>query len=144
MFNQKMSPERGDSPGGSAGSGDDPTGLGAAHGGVTRSARGGASTILAEGAKFNGNSTITGTYRIEGTAEGEIEATEMIVVGRTGNVQAKVSTPRAVLNGKFQGKLEASDRVELQAGSRVQCDIKTKNMVMEDGVQFQGNCRIGK
>jgi len=112
--------------------------------GVARAARGGAATILAEGAKFVGTVNVSGTYRVEGTAEGEIHATESLVIGRTGIVQAKVKTPRAVLNGQFQGKIEASDRVELQAGSRVQADIKAKNMVMEDGVSFQGNCQIGK
>ena len=112
--------------------------------GVARTARGGAATILAEGAKFVGNANVAGTYRVEGVAEGEIQASESLVVGKSGQVEAKVKTPRAVLNGRFDGKIEASDRVELQAGSRVQGDIKAKNMVMEDGVRFQGNCVIGK
>ncbi|MFN8177601.1 MAG: polymer-forming cytoskeletal protein [bacterium] len=103
-----------------------------------------ASTFLADGTTFQGNAHINGTMRIEGKADGDLEATESIVVGKTGLVQANLKTRRAVLNGKFSGKIDASDRVELQAGSRVDAEIHAKNMVMEDGVQFSGNCRVGQ
>jgi cytoskeletal protein CcmA (bactofilin family) len=103
----------------------------------------GASTVLAEGSKFVGTTQVSGTFRIEGRCEGEIKADDCIVIGKTGDVEANATSRRAVFNGKFQGKIEASDRVELQSGSRVDADIHAKHMVMEDGVQFRGNCQIG-
>jgi cytoskeletal protein CcmA (bactofilin family) len=102
-----------------------------------------AGTFLAEGTSFTGKANIAGTMRIEGKADGELEATESIVVGRTGLVQANLKTRRAVVNGRFQGKIHATDRVEMQSGSRVEADVHAKHMVMEDGVQFRGNCQIG-
>ena len=104
----------------------------------------GAATFFAEGTSFSGKANITGTMRIEGKADGELEATDSIVVGRTGLVQANLKTRRAVLNGRFQGKIHATDRVEMQSGSRVEADVQAKNMVMEDGVQYTGNCKIGQ
>jgi cytoskeletal protein CcmA (bactofilin family) len=101
-------------------------------------------TFLAEGATFDGKANVTGTMRIEGKADGELEATESIVVGKTGTVHANLKTRRAVLNGRFDGKIDAEDRVELQAGSRVEAEIRAKNMVMEDGVHYTGNCQIGQ
>lgn len=103
-----------------------------------------ASTYLADGSSFTGKAQIAGTMRIEGKADGDLEATESIIVGKTGLVQANLKTRRAVLNGRFSGKIDASDRVELQNGSRVEAEIHAKNMVMEDGVQFSGNCRVGQ
>lgn len=103
----------------------------------------GASTVLAEGSKFVGTTQISGTFRIEGHCEGDIKADDCIVIGKTGDVEANATSRRAVLNGKFHGKIEASERVELQSGSRVEADIHAKHMVMEDGVQFRGNCQIG-
>jgi cytoskeletal protein CcmA (bactofilin family) len=111
---------------------------------ATSAAAGGAGTFLADGTTFQGKANIAGTMRIEGKADGELEATDSIVVGRTGLVQANLKTRRAVLNGRFQGKILAADRVEMQAGSRVEADVHAKNMVMEDGVQFTGNCKIGQ
>jgi cytoskeletal protein CcmA (bactofilin family) len=100
-------------------------------------------TVLSEGCNFNGKATIAGTLRVEGRVQGEIRATDTVVVGRTGKVEANISTNRAVFNGSYSGKVEAKDRVELQNGSRVEGDIQAKNMVMEDGVYYRGNCQIG-
>jgi cytoskeletal protein CcmA (bactofilin family) len=103
----------------------------------------GGETVLAEGATFNGKATITGTLRVEGKAQGEVRATDTVVVGRSGHLEANVTTSRAVFNGKYTGRVEAKDRVELQSGSHVEGDIVASNMVMEDGVYFRGNCQIG-
>ena len=104
----------------------------------------GTGTFLAEGTTFKGKANVAGTMRIEGKADGEIESSEAIVVGKTGNVQANLNTRRAVLSGRFNGKIQATDRVEMQSGSHVEADVHAKNMVMEDGVQYSGNCRIGQ
>jgi cytoskeletal protein CcmA (bactofilin family) len=100
-------------------------------------------TVLAEGCTFNGKATVSGTLRVEGKAQGDVRATDTVVVGRTGKLEANVTTNRAVFNGTYTGKVEAKDRVELQTGSRVEGDIVATNMVMEDGVYFRGNCQIG-
>ncbi len=111
---------------------------------ATSAASAAAGTFLAEGSSFTGKAQIQGTMRIEGQADGNLEASDSIVVGKTGQVKATLKTRRAVLNGRFNGKIEASDRVEMQTGSRVEAEVHAKNMVMEDGVQYSGNCKIGQ
>jgi cytoskeletal protein CcmA (bactofilin family) len=108
---------------------------------VTKSATG--ETIIAEGCNFNGKATVAGTLRVEGKAQGEVRASDTVIVGRTGRLEANVVTNKAILSGTYNGKVEAKDRVELQNGSRVEGDIVATNMVMEDGVYFRGNCQIG-
>lgn len=103
----------------------------------------GAATVLSEGSKFVGKANVAGTFRVEGDAEGTIETADSLVVGNTGTVQADVQVRRAVVNGRFQGKIQAREGVEFQSGSQVEADVKAKNMVMEDGVRFRGNCEIG-
>jgi cytoskeletal protein CcmA (bactofilin family) len=103
----------------------------------------GAATVLSEGSKFVGKANVAGTFRVEGSAEGTIETADTLVVGSTGGVQAEVQVRRAVVNGRFQGKINAREGVEFQSGSHVDADVKAKNMVMEDGVRFRGNCEIG-
>ncbi len=104
---------------------------------------GGSGTVLAEGCRFEGKADVSGTLRVEGRAKGDLKASDRLVVGKTGDVQAEVTTRHAVVNGRFRGKIAASDRAELQAGSDIEADIKAKNMVMEDGVQYRGNLEIG-
>ena len=106
--------------------------------------RSSADTVLSEGSRFEGNADVRGTLRIEGNVDGELNATDTVVVGKTGEAQATVRAGRAILNGSFKGKIEAADRVEMQAGSHVEADVTAANMVMEDGVHFRGNCKVGK
>ncbi len=106
-------------------------------------ARSGGETVLAEGCSFTGKANVSGTLRVEGRAQGEVKATDTVVVGRTGRLEANVVTNRAVFSGSYHGRVEARDRVELQNGSRVEGDIVATNMVMEDGVLFKGNCQVG-
>lgn len=148
MFQKKMSPDRRST--GSAAEAPptheepmSPTNPTAPAAATTKTPDTGAGTVLAEGSRFNGKANVAGTLRVEGEAEGEIETADSLVVGNTGNVQARVQARRAVVNGRFQGKIAAREGVELQAGSQVEADIKAKNMVMEDGVRFRGNCEIG-
>ena len=152
MFNKKMNPDQhSDTPGNQTPPGAPPLpaqpqerSTPRASGAPAPTESTSASTVLAEGAKFVGKANVVGTFRVEGLAEGEIQASENLVVAKNGQVEATVSTRRAVLNGQFYGKIEASDRVEMQSGSQVKADIKARNMVMEDGVQFRGGCEIGK
>jgi cytoskeletal protein CcmA (bactofilin family) len=112
--------------------------------GAPRSTGTSADTVLGDGTRFVGKAEVEGTLRVEGTVDGEIHTTDTLVVGKTGNLKATANTNRAVLNGTFKGKIEASDRVEMQSGSHVEADVEASNMLMEEGVHFRGNCKIGK
>ena len=75
--------------------------------------------------------------------KGKIETTDSLVVAKTGEVEAQIKARRAIVNGHLTGQIHATDRVELQSGGRVDAEIRAKNMVMEDGVRFEGHCQIG-
>ena len=102
-----------------------------------------ATTVLAEGCQFDGKANVQGTLRVEGNVKGNIDASDSLVVAKSGEVKAEAKVRRAVVNGRFEGKIDAADCVELQSGGRVEAEIKAKNMVMEDGAQFEGHCKIG-
>ncbi|MCA9751477.1 MAG: polymer-forming cytoskeletal protein [bacterium] len=110
---------------------------------ASTSAGGSAATVLAEGCTFEGTANVDGTFRIEGKVNGEIQASDGLVVAKSGEVEAQAKVRRAIVNGRFQGKIHATDKVELQSGGRVDAEIRAKNMVMEDGVRFEGHCQIG-
>lgn len=147
MFQKKTQSDRPDTPGSTAGAPsqhpEETRPAASPPAPVESAAATGAATVLAEGSRFHGKANVAGTIRVEGEAEGEIQAADSLVVGSTGNVQAQVNARRAVINGRFQGKIAAREGVEFQSGSHVDADVKAKNMVMEDGVRFRGNCEIG-
>ena len=103
----------------------------------------GQTSIIAQGTKFEGSISASGTLRIEGEFKGDIGVPESLVVGKTGVVRATVKVKNAIIGGQFFGNIEAENKIELQSGSHLEGDIKTKRLVIDEGVFFEGNCSMG-
>lgn len=103
----------------------------------------GQTSIIAQGCKFEGSIEVRGTLRIEGEFKGKIGVPESLVVGKTGVVHASVKVKNAIIGGQFFGDIEAENKIELQSGSHLEGDIKTKRLVIDEGVFFEGNCSMG-
>ncbi len=99
-------------------------------------------SVLAQGCKFDGKIDVHGTLRIEGDFKGEIQTPENLVIGKTGVVHAAVKVKNAVIGGQLYGNITAENKIELQSGSHVEGDIKTKRLVIDEGVFFEGNCSM--
>jgi len=108
-----------------------------------QSMAGGQTSILAQGCKFDGKIEVRGTLRIEGEFKGDIGTPESLVIGKTGVVHAKVRVKNAIIGGQLFGNIVAENKIELQSGSHVEGDIKTKRLVIDEGVFFEGNCAMG-
>ncbi len=110
----------------------------------SRPASGGNASILGAGSHFTGNIKVKGTLRVEGEFDGEVECQETLEVGRTGIVRANLKVKDAVIAGKVFGNITATSRIELQGGSYLEGDIVTKRLVIDEGVFFEGNCKMGE
>ena len=104
----------------------------------------GSASILGAGSHFNGTINANGTLRVEGEFDGEAECKETLEVGKTGIVRANLRVKEAVIAGKVVGNIKATQRIELQSGSHLEGDIVTKRLVIDEGVFFEGNCKMGE
>lgn len=100
-------------------------------------------TIIGEGTSMKGDVTVEGSMQVDGEFEGAIDATDTLVVGETGKVDGDANVANAVIGGRMYGNVFASGKIELKRGSQLLGDIKTRGLVIEDGVVFQGNCQMG-
>ncbi|HKI84908.1 MAG TPA: polymer-forming cytoskeletal protein [Candidatus Krumholzibacteria bacterium] len=103
-----------------------------------------ATSILAKGCRFKGEVEVQGTLRVEGEFEGTIRKPENLVVGKTGVVKGEIFAKNAVVGGRVDGNITADDKIELQSGSTLEGDIKTRRLVIDEGVVFEGSCSMGK
>ena len=103
----------------------------------------GQTSIIAQGCKFDGKVQVNGTLRVEGEFKGSIGTPENLVIGKTGVVHADVKVKNAIIGGQLFGNMVAENKIELQSGSHVEGDIKTKRLVIDEGVFFEGNCSMG-
>jgi cytoskeletal protein CcmA (bactofilin family) len=96
--------------------------------------------IIGKGMTLEGKLTFSETVRIDGSFKGEIDATGSMVVGDGGYVEGNIKVGSAIVTGEMKGVLEASVRVELRAPAKMFGDIKTPNLIIGDGVVFEGSC----
>ena len=100
-------------------------------------------SIIGKGCKINGTVVVSeGTLRIDGDFEGNITCPDTLVVGKDGRVKAEIKVKSAVVGGTVIGNIDAKEKIELQAGSRLEGDIKTTRLVIDEGVFFEGNCKM--
>ena len=100
-------------------------------------------SIIGKGCKINGTVIVSeGTIRIDGEFEGNITCPDTLVIGKDGHVKAEIKVKSAVVGGTVVGNIDAKEKIELQAGSRLEGDIKTSRLVIDEGVFFEGNCKM--
>ena len=100
-------------------------------------------SILGKGCKFKGTIEVEGTLRIDSEFEGIVNCPETLVVGKTGVVKAEINVKNAVIGGKVIGNINATNKIELQSGSHIEGDIRTHRLVIDEGVFFEGSCKMG-
>ena len=100
-------------------------------------------SILAQGCRFKGEVEIQGVFRVEGEFEGSIRTPEQLVIGKTGVVKGEIKVKNAIIGGRVNGNIIAENKIELQGGSHVEGDIRTRRLVIDEGVFFEGNCSMG-
>jgi len=105
--------------------------------------QGSLNSILGQGCKVKGDIELQGTIRIDGEFEGQIKCPETLIVGKSGVVKADVTVKNAIIGGKVVGNIKGSNKIELQSGSHVEGDIQTARLVIDEGVFFEGSCKMG-
>lgn len=100
-------------------------------------------SIIGKGCRINGTIDVKeGTMRIDGEFEGTVNCPGTLIIGKGGKVKAEINVKSAVVGGVVTGNIDAKEKIELQAGSRVEGDIKTSRLVIDEGVFFEGSCKM--
>lgn len=99
-------------------------------------------TILGEGTSFEGSMTVPHNIRIDGSFKGKIETSEVITIGKSGIVNADIKAKSAIVGGRIIGNLKVEDRVELEEKSSLVGDLRAKDLIINEGAVFHGNCSM--
>ena len=77
---------------------------------------------------------------LDGEVEGLIDLKQnSVTIGPNGRVKAKVSAKSVILEGKVDGNVFGSERVEVRGSAVVNGDIVTKRIVIAEGAFFKGS-----
>lgn len=98
--------------------------------------------FLDAGSSIRGDLHFEDNFRVDGRLVGRIVSTGDLVVGEEGEVDGEVEVTNLYVFGTLRGKVKASKRVEIAAGSKVFADIDTETFDINDGAQFEGHCKM--
>jgi len=83
--------------------------------------------------------------QIEGLVEGSIDLqNNVLTVGPSGCVKAGIRAKSIVVQGKVDGSLTASDRLDLRQTAMVTGDVTTQRIAIEEGAFLKGKVDIQK
>jgi cytoskeletal protein CcmA (bactofilin family) len=82
---------------------------------------------------------------VDGHVEGSITLKgNNLTVGPNGQVKANVEAKGVIVQGKLEGNINASDRVELRKAAIVTGDVTTQRISIEEGAYLKGKVDIQK
>lgn len=98
--------------------------------------------LIGEQSYFEGKFLINGTIQINGKFEGSVLKVDQIFVGSTGRVKANLEASSIVIEGVVIGNIKATTRIMLLPTARVLGDLKTPELIIQNGVILEGRCLI--
>ena len=99
--------------------------------------------IIEEGCDFKGKLAFEGLVRLGGDFEGEIFTNDILIIEETAFVRADISADVVVVSGKLVGDIVAKNRIEIFKPAMIKGNLTAPVIVMEEGVVFEGNTRMG-
>ncbi len=97
--------------------------------------------VLRSDARFEGLLALRAPGRIDGCVSGEVVASDLLWIGESARVNARIAAPEIVIAGEFDGEAEASGRIELLGTARVRATLDAPRLVLAEDCFFEGRCR---
>lgn len=99
-------------------------------------------TLIAENTKIVGSINFSGQLYVNGQIEGDVRAEPgseaKLVVSEVGTVTGDVHAPFVVVDGRVEGNVHASTRVELAKQARIKGNVYYKLIEMQLGAMVDG------
>lgn len=101
------------------------------------------SGFVGNGTMLTGEASFKGMLRVDGHLSGQVKSEGgTLIVGNNGQVDADIEVAVATIHGTVNGDIIASQRLELGRAAKVNGNIQTPSLVIEQGAVFEGSCRM--
>lgn len=100
-------------------------------------------SVLGPGLTVEGEIKSNGDVRIEGKLDGNLSCEGQVNVTSTGVIEGDLTADRLVVAGKVKGSLTAGDSARLVSGCRVEADVRSPRLELEDGAMLNGRVDMG-
>lgn len=98
--------------------------------------------VIGENSYFTGNFSINGSLRIDGRFEGKSLKADQLYIGHDGKIKTNIDAVSVIVEGLIMGNINATSRVLLMPTAKVYGDIRTPELIIQNGVLLEGRCTI--
>ena len=98
--------------------------------------------FLGKDTEFEGKFSFTGAVRIDGKLSGEIFSNGILIVGESAVIKSQIHVAEMIISGEVHGDIFAEKKIEITVPGKLFGNIKTPKLVLEEGVIFEGNCKM--
>lgn len=103
------------------------------------------SGFVGSGTVVTGEANFKALMRVDGHLSGRISSTSgTLIVGANGKVDANIEVAVATIQGTVNGDIIASQRLEIGRAGKVNGNIQTPCLMIEQGALFEGSCKMIK
>jgi cytoskeletal protein CcmA (bactofilin family) len=99
-------------------------------------------TIVGQGARLEGTIVSAGSLRIDGQVKGQINADGDVMLSPQSQVEADIRADNVVVAGRFKGNIVVKGKTELARGGRIDGNITSKTLVVQEGGMFSGQSNM--
>ena len=99
-------------------------------------------TMIGAEAVVNGPIKLRGGIIVYGKVYGDIHTDGPVRITISGEVIGDVQASDAHIGGSIQGNVTVSNRIVLGRKSELKGDLIYRNLIIEDGAQFEGSCSV--
>ena len=101
------------------------------------------SGFVGGGTVMTGEANFKAMMRVDGHLSGRVSSSSgTLIVGATGKVDANIEVAVAVIHGTINGDIIATQRLELGRAAKVNGNIQTPSLIIEQGAVFEGSCKM--
>jgi cytoskeletal protein CcmA (bactofilin family) len=100
--------------------------------------------MIGEGTVIEGTLRSESDVRVSGRVVGNLDVKGKVIIAKEGSINGELVAISADIAGDVQGQILIKELCVLKGPARVDADIKSARIVVEEGAVFNGQCEMGQ
>lgn len=101
--------------------------------------------LIGRGIEVIGDISFADRLQVDGKTQGKLTSDNgTLIVGESARIEAQIDVGVCVVHGFVQGNLIARSKLEIRKSGRVQGDVITPVLLVEEGAVFNGAIRMSQ
>lgn len=103
----------------------------------------GSTNSIVSGTSVEGTIVANNDIRIDGSLSGILNCKGRVIIGPEGSVDGEIKCQNAVIEGRFSGKIEIEELLNVRENANIQGDVKTNKLLVQPGAVYNVSCAMG-